>query len=115
VKFHYQDMVGSGPAAVMTRNALNKPERIVFSGRSQISQPTKRWIADRIEMYIADKRIVASGNTKAIILHAPAPAAQPAPPPEENSQLAKAPPKSPPQSPAETNSKVAEPPGRNTL
>jgi lipopolysaccharide export system protein LptA len=77
VHVYYQDMVGAGPTVILLRNAQNKAERIIFSGRSQISQPGKRWIADHIEMTVADKKVLASGNTKALILQTPA---KPAPP-----------------------------------
>ncbi|HEY9792758.1 MAG TPA: LptA/OstA family protein [Candidatus Obscuribacterales bacterium] len=84
VRVYYQDMICAGPACVMIRNSMNKPERIVFSGRSQVSQPTKRWIADHIEMTVADKKIIATGNTKAVILQAP----KSAPAPTSGGQLA---------------------------
>jgi lipopolysaccharide assembly outer membrane protein LptD (OstA) len=88
VRIYYQDMIGAGPAAVLVRNSLNRPERIVFSGRSQISQPTKRWIADHIEMTIADKKVLATGNTKAILLQMPKGGSPSPTPTQANSQLA---------------------------
>jgi lipopolysaccharide assembly outer membrane protein LptD (OstA) len=84
VRVYYQDLICAGPACVLIRNSLNKPERIVFSGRSQVSQPTKRWIADHLEMTVADKKIIATGNTKAIILQMP----KGAPAPTSSGQLA---------------------------
>jgi lipopolysaccharide export system protein LptA len=71
VRVLYQDTTGSGPQAVLLRNPQGKCDRVIFSGRSQISQPGRRWIADRIEMTINDKKVLASGNTKALILQTP--------------------------------------------
>lgn len=71
VRVYYQDTVGLGPQCVLIRNMQGKPERVIFSGRSQISQPGRRWIADRIEMTLADRKVLASGNTKAFMLQAP--------------------------------------------
>ncbi len=68
VRVFYQDTIGAGPTAILVKNAEGKTERIVFTGRSQISQPGKRWIADRIEMTMEDKKVIATGNTKALIL-----------------------------------------------
>jgi lipopolysaccharide export system protein LptA len=68
VRVYYEDMMGAGPACVLTTNAQGKADKIIFSGRSQICQPTKRWIADHIEMTIADKKVLASGNTRAMLL-----------------------------------------------
>lgn len=71
VRVFYKDLIGAGPAAILVRNSQGKAERVVFSGRSQISQPGKRWIADRIEMTMEDKKVIATGNTKALILQSP--------------------------------------------
>lgn len=71
VRVMYQNVVGAGPTAILLRNQQGKAERIVFSGRSQISQPGRRWIADRIEMTMEDKKVIATGNTKALILQTP--------------------------------------------
>ncbi len=81
VKIFYNDTVGIGPKVVMVRNAYGQAERVVFIGRSQVTQPGKRWIGDRITMTIADKKVLAEGNTKAFILpkkNAPAPGSMPA-------------------------------------
>ena len=88
VKVYYEDLVGVGPAAVLIRNDLGKAQRIVFSGRSQITQPGKRWIADHIEMTLSDKRVLASGNTRAVIIQTP----KGAPKPPETQLAAKRPP-----------------------
>jgi lipopolysaccharide transport protein LptA len=71
VKVYYQDTVGSGPQAVLVRNDQGKAERVYFIGRSQITQPGRRWIADRISYTVADKKVLAEGNTKAFILQKP--------------------------------------------
>ena len=71
VKIFYQDTVGVGPNVVLVSNSEGKADRVIFTGRSQISQTGKRWIADRIEMTIADKKVLAQGNTKALILQTP--------------------------------------------
>lgn len=71
VKVFYQDIIGAGPTCIMIRNDEGKAERIIFAGRSQLSQPGRRWIADRIEMTVADKKVLATGNTKALLLQSP--------------------------------------------
>ncbi len=81
VKIFYNDTVGIGPKVVMVRDAYGQAEKVVFIGRSQVTQPGKRWIGDRITMTIADKKVLAEGNTKAFILpkkNAPAPGSMPA-------------------------------------
>jgi lipopolysaccharide export system protein LptA len=87
VRVFYQNIIGAGPTAILVRNAQGKTERVVFSGRSQISQPGRRWIADRIEMTMDDKKVIATGNTKALILQAPGQKGAPQPAPQM--QLAK--------------------------
>jgi lipopolysaccharide export system protein LptA len=86
VRVFYQDIIGAGPTCILVRNAQGKTERVVFSGRSQISQPGKRWIADRIEMTMDDKKVIATGNTKALILQPSK--NQPKAAPTNNTQLA---------------------------
>jgi len=71
VKVYYQDTIGVGPKAVLFRNAEGRAEKVIFTGRSQISQSGKRWIADRITMAVATKKILAEGNTKALIISSP--------------------------------------------
>lgn len=68
VKIFYNDTVGIGPKVVLIRNADGQAEKIIFTGRSQITQPGKRWIADRIQLTVADRKVLAEGNTKAYIL-----------------------------------------------
>jgi len=90
VKVLYQDTTGSGPKVVLLRNAEGKADRVHFIGRSQVSQPGRRWIADRITVTVADRKVFAEGNTKALILKPPAPGTRPAAPitPYDGSKLA---------------------------
>ncbi|HNB17275.1 MAG TPA: hypothetical protein PLC15_17965, partial [Candidatus Obscuribacter sp.] len=59
---------GIGPKVILVRNVEGQAERVYFVGRSQITQPGKRWIADKIVMTVADRKVLAEGNTRAIIL-----------------------------------------------
>jgi lipopolysaccharide transport protein LptA len=77
VRIYYQDTVGAGPQCILIRNAEGKAERVIFTGRSQISQPGKRWIADHITFTVADRKVLAEGNTKAIIMQTPKQAPRP--------------------------------------
>ena len=71
VRVYYQDMMGAGPKILLLRNANGRAEKVIFTERSQVSQPGKRWIADQITMAVATKRIIAEGNTKAFITGGP--------------------------------------------
>lgn len=68
VKIFYNDTIGIGPKVVLIRNADGQAEKVLFLGRSQITQPGKRWIGDRITMRVADRKVLAEGNTRAFIL-----------------------------------------------
>ncbi len=69
VKLSSDETSGAGPKMVMMRNEeTGKTDRIIFYGRSQVRQTGKSWIADHIEMDMATKKVLASGNTKAVIL-----------------------------------------------
>ncbi len=68
VKMFYQDTSGVGPKMIISRSKEGKPEKIFFVGRSQIRQPGKSWIADRITFTCADKKVLAMGNSRAFIL-----------------------------------------------
>lgn len=70
VKVYYQDTVGYGPKAIMIRNAQGNAEKVIFNGRSQITQPGKRWIADKITFLVPNKKVLAEGNTRAFIMQA---------------------------------------------
>jgi lipopolysaccharide export system protein LptA len=67
-KVRYGDTTGIGPHVVLVRNIDGQAERLVFTGRSQILQPGKRWIGDKITMMVNDRKVLAQGNTKAYIL-----------------------------------------------
>lgn len=68
VKVYYQDTVGVGPKAVLLKNDQGKAEKVIFVGRSQITQTGKRWIADKITLTMANKKVLAEGNTRALII-----------------------------------------------
>ena len=82
VRVYYQDMTGIGPKVLLLRNSDGRAQKVIFIERSQISQSGKRWIADRITMDIATKKVLAEGNTKAYIIQSapakPAPTSTPA-------------------------------------
>lgn len=89
VKVVNDDTVIEGPACVLLRNSANKAERVVMIGRSRITQPGKRWIADHIEMAVMNKKVIATGNTRAVITSQPKkPVQQQTPPPASDEQLA---------------------------
>ena len=80
VKIFYEDTIGVGPKVILMRNQDGQPQKVHFIGRSQITQPGKRWIADRITMTVADRKVLAEGNTNAYILpKKEGPAASPKP------------------------------------
>ncbi|HEY9788517.1 MAG TPA: LptA/OstA family protein, partial [Candidatus Obscuribacterales bacterium] len=80
VKLFYEDTVGVAPKVILVRNPKDgQAEKVVMSGRCQITQPGKRWIADRITFTMADNRVLAEGNTKAFILQKPSPGRAPEP------------------------------------
>lgn len=69
VKLFYQDSIGVAPKMILVKNLqTGQAERVYLSGRCQITQPGKRWIADRITYSVQDNMVLAEGNTKAIIL-----------------------------------------------
>jgi lipopolysaccharide export system protein LptA len=68
VHVYYEDTTGMGPHVVLLKNEFGKAEKIIFTGRSQISQPGKKWIADKITFTVANKKVLAEGNTKAFIV-----------------------------------------------
>lgn len=69
VKLFYQDTIGVAPKMVMVKNLeTGQTEKVLLYGRCQITQPGKRWIADRITYTVADNKVIAEGNTKAFIL-----------------------------------------------
>jgi lipopolysaccharide export system protein LptA len=69
VHLYYQDTVGLGPKAICLKNTeTGKIEKVIFIGRSQISQTGKKWIADRITFTVANKKVLAEGNSRALII-----------------------------------------------
>ena len=69
VKLFYQDTIGVAPKMIMVKNIeTGQTEKVLLFGRCQITQPGKRWIADRITYTVADNKVIAEGNTKAFIL-----------------------------------------------
>ena len=66
VDIKYADYQAQGPKAIMHINQnTNKPEKIIFSGRSKISQNNGHSVeADKIIMTINPKTFEASGNVK---------------------------------------------------
>lgn len=69
VKLFYQDTIGVAPKMIMVKNVeTGQTEKVLLFGRCQITQPGKRWIADRITYTVADNKVIAEGNTKAFIL-----------------------------------------------
>jgi len=74
VKLLYGDTIGVAPKMVMVKNVVTgETEKVLLYGRCQITQPGKRWIADRITYTVADNKVIAEGNTKAFILQQKAP------------------------------------------
>jgi lipopolysaccharide export system protein LptA len=71
VKIFYNDTIGIGPKVILVRNADGQAEKVLFIGRSQITQPGKRWIGDKITMRVTDRKVLAEGNTRAFILQKP--------------------------------------------
>ncbi len=74
VKLLYGDTIGVAPKMIMVKNVTTgETEKVLLYGRCQITQPGKRWIADRITYTVADNKVIAEGNTKAFILQQNAP------------------------------------------
>jgi lipopolysaccharide export system protein LptA len=71
VKLYFGSTTGTGPKIALTSNEYGQAEKVVFIGRSQICQPGKRWIADRITFTVEDRKVLAEGNTRAIIVKQP--------------------------------------------
>ncbi len=91
VQIYYKDTVGKGPKVAMLANEFGQTEKVIFMGRSQITQTGRRWIADRITLMMEDRRVIAEGNTRAIIVKQPLkkpPALLSSPAADSNSRLA---------------------------
>ncbi len=65
------EMYGCGPAIVLIKKPDGRADKIIFKGRSQISQPGRRWIADKIVYLVDEHRVIATGNAKAMMLQNP--------------------------------------------
>ena len=64
----YQDYDAKGPkASVYPDPKTNKPNKVVFVGRSKITNQGRTIEADRIEMIIEPKNFFAEGNVKTFI------------------------------------------------
>lgn len=64
----YKDYDARGPkATVYPDKATNKPNEIVFLGRSTIKEQMRTIEADRIKMFINPKNFFAEGNVKTVI------------------------------------------------
>ena len=65
VKIIYKDYTATGPkATILPSKNTDKPNRIVFLGRSKIQQQTRIVEADRIEITMNPKNFNAEGNVK---------------------------------------------------
>lgn len=65
---HYQDYVAQGPkASVFPDPKTNKLNKVVFLGRSKITQQGRTIEADRIDMTMEPKDFRANGNVKTFI------------------------------------------------
>lgn len=69
VDVKYADYIANGPKAIMYINSkTNKPEKIIFTGRSKITQKGANSVeADKIIMTMEPKTFEADGNVKTII------------------------------------------------
>ncbi len=67
VHVHCGDITGFGPNVLVTRRDDGSADKILFTGRSQINQPGRKWIGDRITITVLDHRVLAAGNTRAVI------------------------------------------------
>lgn len=99
VRLYYKETTGISPKITVVNNEYGQADRVIFMGRSQISQPGRRWIGDRITMVVADRKVLAEGNTRAIIVKVP-----PKPPDYSNLRQNIAP---PPPKHEENNSRLA--------
>jgi lipopolysaccharide export system protein LptA len=69
VKIIYQDYIAQGPKAqLFTDEKTGKPNTVVFTGRSKITQNESMVEADRIKMIMKPKEFYADGNVKTSIV-----------------------------------------------
>ena len=68
VRVKYKDYDARGPkATVYPDKKTNKPNEVVFIGRSVITEQMRSIEADRIKMFINPKNFFAEGNVKTVI------------------------------------------------
>jgi len=67
VRIKFRDYFARGPKAQVFPNAEGKPNEIVFSGRSKITQGSNTVEADRIKLTLNPKNFFAEGNVKTTI------------------------------------------------
>jgi len=68
VRVKYKDYDAKGPkATVYPDKKTNKPNEVVFVGRSIITEQMRSIEADRIKMFINPKNFFAEGNVKTVI------------------------------------------------
>ena len=65
VKIRYKSYLATGPKAVMVPDKKGeKPNRVIFNGRSTITEDNKSIQADHIEITMNPKNFTAEGNVK---------------------------------------------------
>lgn len=67
VRIKFKDYFARGPKAQVFPNAAGKPNEIVFTGRSKITQGQNTVEADRIKLTLKPKNFFAEGNVKTTI------------------------------------------------
>jgi lipopolysaccharide export system protein LptA len=88
VKIIYKDYTATGPkATILPSKSTNKPNKIIFLGRSKIKQDTRIVEADRIEITMAPKNFNAEGNVKTKLLNVAGMKKTPQAPGSENKEL----------------------------
>lgn len=71
VKVVNGDMYGTGPSVVLTKRSDGRADKVYFVGRSQITQPGRRWIADEITYVVDTKMVNADGHAMAMVIQSP--------------------------------------------
>lgn len=66
-KVHYKDFIANGPKASVYPDSNKKLNKVVFIGRSKITQEGRSIEADRINMTLNPKDFQAEGNVKTFI------------------------------------------------
>jgi lipopolysaccharide export system protein LptA len=68
VKVINGDMNGVGPSVVLTKKPDGRADKVYFVGRSQVTQPQRRWIGDEITYVVDTKMVVANGHAMAMVI-----------------------------------------------